>query len=351
MAELNRLIEVLDRLGGSDLHIVAGGPPVMRIDGELRPLEAPALSSDDVLKLLARLGGRTVLARFESEKEFDFAAELPGGKRLRVNAFLTLRGPAAALRRIPDSLPSAAALGMPPSLLRLADLPRGLVLVTGATGSGKSTTLAALIDRINDSRACHVLTIEDPVEFVHASRRSLISHRELGTHTGSFAGALRSALREDPDVILVGEMRDRETIHLALTAAETGHLVFGTLHAATAARTVDRIIDVFPAGDKEQVRAMLAGSLQGVVSQLLLPRRGGGRVAAFEILVATPAVRNLIRENKIPQISSLIQIGSRFGMCTMKDSVTALVQGGAVAEADARGALLTSGAVDEQAAT
>lgn len=346
MDDLDRLLDRLDRLGGSDLHLSPGNPPLVRIDGQLRPLEAPVLTSEAVAALIGKLGGEAMRRRLETEKEFDFA-ETAGQGRLRVNVFRSLHGVAAALRRIPAKPPDVEALGLPPAVIRLAELNAGLVLVAGATGSGKSTTLAALVARINATRACHVLTIEDPVEFVHTSQRALISHRELGPHTDSFAAALRAGLREDPDVILVGELRDHATIALALTAAETGHLVLGTLHASSAPRSVDRIIDVFPAGDKELARAMLAGSLQAIMAQRLLPRVGGGRVAAFEVLVGTPAVRNLIRESKIPQLPSLMQMGQRFGMCTLRDSLDALVRAGTIDAATAR-AELNGGAPAEE---
>lgn len=346
MGDLERLLAELDRLGGSDLHLSSGRAPVLRVDGDLRRLEAPVLTAEALAALLCDLGGEGIRRRLEAEKEFDFAAAAGGG-RLRVNVFRSLDGIAAALRRIPEVPPGVEALGLPPAVVRLADLGAGLVLVVGATGSGKSTTLAALVARINETRPCHILTIEDPVEFVHRPQRAMVSHRELGPHTDSFAAALRAGLREDPDVILVGELRDRETVALALTAAETGHLVLATLHAASAPRSIDRIVDVFPAGDKELARAMLAGSLQAVVAQRLLPRRGGGRVAAFEVLVGTPAVRNLIRESKIPQIPSLMQMGQRFGMCTLRDSLEALVRAGSVEPAAARAALNGGAPTDE----
>jgi len=346
MSDLDALLDRLDRLGGSDLHLSPGHPPLLRVDGALQRLDAPVLTAEAVAALLHALGGEAIGRRLEAEKEFDFAAAAGAG-RLRVNVFRSLGGVAAALRRIPETPPDVEALGLPPAVVRLSELNAGLVLVAGATGSGKSTTLAALVARINATRPCHILTIEDPVEFVHRSQRALVSHRELGSHTDSFAAALRAGLREDPDVILVGELRDRETIALALTAAETGHLVLGTLHASSAPRSVDRIVDVFPAGDKDLARAMLAGSLQAVVAQALLPRPGGGRVAAFEILIGTPAVRNLIRESKVPQLTSLMQMGQRFGMTTLRDSLDALVRAGNVEPAAVR-ALLNSASSPEE---
>lgn len=273
--------------------------------------------------------------------ELDFAIAFGEKARFRVNIFTTRTGTAAVFRSIPSLIPTMEDLELPKVMKRFAELEKGLVLVTGPTGSGKSTTLASLINYINENEARHIITVEDPVEFFHTSKKSLINHRELGTDTKSFARALKSALREDPDVVLVGEMRDHETISLALTAAETGHLVFGTLHSNTAAKTIDRIIDVFPTGDKEMVRAMLASSLQGVVSQTLLKKaEGGGRVGGFEILVGTNAVRNLIRENQVAQMYSMIQTGSRYGMITMEDSIKQLMEAGVVDRAEARRALL-----------
>jgi len=314
----------------SDLHLSSGAPPVLRLHGELKPVKADALSPEQVRGMLHAVMTEEQRITWNREHDLDFAITMGSTGRFRVNAFATDRGPAAVFRAIPASVPSLEALGAPAILTDLANLRNGLVLVTGPTGSGKSTTLAAMVDHINRSTAKHILTIEDPVEFVHQPDRSLISHREVGSHTASFSRALKSALREDPDVILVGEMRDHETISLALTAAETGHLVLGTLHTSGAAKAVDRIIDVFPSSEKDLVRAMLAGSLQAVVGQELLPKIGGGRVAAYDILVGTPAVRNLIRENKLPQIASMMQMGQRFGMKTLEDSVKELAAQGLV---------------------
>ena len=274
---------------------------------------------------------------YQQNMETDFAFELPNVARFRVNAFTSNRGPAAVFRTVPSTVLTLEDLKAPRIFQKIADHPRGLVLVTGPTGSGKSTTLAAMINYINDTQPSHILTIEDPIEFVHQSKKALVNQRELHQHTHSFANALRSALREDPDVILIGEMRDPETISLALTAAETGHLVFGTLHTTGAAKTVDRIVDVFPAGEKEMVRSMLSESLRAVISQTLLKTRdGNGRVAAHEILISTPAVRNLIRENKIAQINSTLQTGQTHGMQTLDQSLQALVRQGVISPDVAR---------------
>ena len=328
--EITELLAFTMQSKGSDLHLSSGVPPLIRISGDLRPLKMDPLTGDDVKVMLYSIMTEEQRAEYEQERDIDFAVSYGESARFRVNAFNINRGPAAVFRTIPTVIPSLDELKAPDVFRQFATLEKGLVLVTGPTGSGKSTTLAAMINEINRTENKHILTIEDPVEFVHKSDRALINHREVGKHTKSFARALKSALREDPDVILVGEMRDHETIGLALTAAETGHLVMGTLHTSSAAKTIDRIIDVFPAGDKEMVRSMLAGSLQAVISQILLKKIGGGRCAAHDILVGTPAVRNLVRENKIPQITSMMQMGSRYGMITMEDSVKALISQGLV---------------------
>jgi twitching motility protein PilT len=328
--EIAELLAFTMQSKGSDLHLSSGVPPLIRISGELRPLKVDPLDGDAVKAMLYSIMTEEQRAEYEQERDIDFAISYGESARFRVNAFNINRGPAAVFRTIPTVIPSLDDLKAPAIFRQFAQIEKGLVLVTGPTGSGKSTTLAAMINEINRTENKHILTIEDPVEFVHKSDRSLVNHREVGRHTKSFARALKSALREDPDVILVGEMRDQETIGLALTAAETGHLVMGTLHTSSAAKTIDRIVDVFPAGDKEMVRSMVAGSLQAVISQILLKKIGGGRVAAHDILVGTSAVRNLIRENKIPQIASMMQMGSRYGMQTMEDSVKALVNQGLV---------------------
>ncbi len=311
----------------SDVHISSGEPPMIRIHGEMRKLDAPPLPREEVHNLLYGILNDQQRKSFEEFHELDFAIALTEAGRFRINAFLQSRGESIVFRTIPTVIPSLEQLNMPKILSDLTKKEKGLVLVTGPTGSGKSTTLAAMIDLINREEKCHILTVEDPIEFVHQSKNSLVNQRELGAHTHSFANALRSALREDPDVILVGEMRDLETISLALTAAETGHLVFGTLHTSSAPKTVDRIIDVFPAEQQEQVRAMFSESIQAVITQMLLKRKDGtGRVAALEIMIGTPAVKNLIRENKIAQISSTLQTGRQHGMQTMDHALIELYQ-------------------------
>ena len=328
--EITELLAFTMQSKGSDLHLSSGNPPLLRISGDLKPLKSPPLSGDEVKAILYSIMTEEQRSDYEEERDLDFAIAFGESARFRVNAFNINRGPAAVFRTIPTVIPSLDELNAPDIFRQFAEFEKGLVLVTGPTGSGKSTTLSAMINHINKNYHKHILTVEDPVEFVHKSDKSLVNHREVGKHTKSFARALKSALREDPDVILVGEMRDHETIGLALTAAETGHLVMGTLHTSSAAKTIDRIIDVFPAGDKEMVRSMLAGSVQAIISQILMKKIGGGRVAAHDILVGTSAVRNLIRENKVPQITSMMQIGQRYGMQTMEDSVKSLVQRGLV---------------------
>jgi len=325
----------------SDLHLSAGSPPVIRVNGILRRVKAEALSSDDIRRMIYSVMSEEQRSAYEKDWELDFAIAMGEKARFRVNAFTTRLGTCAVFRSIPTEVPTIDELELPPIMRRFAELEDGLVLVTGPTGSGKSTTLAALIHHINLTKPKHILTIEDPVEFFHSSKRALISHREVGVDTKDFKMALKSALREDPDVILVGELRDYETISLALTAAETGHLVFGTLHASSAYKTIDRVIDVFPPQDKAMVRTMLAGSLQGVVAQTLLRRAdGSGRIGAFEVLVGTSAVRNLIRENQIVQLFSMMQTGMRYGMVTMEDAVMRLLESGIINEDEMRRVLL-----------
>jgi twitching motility protein PilT len=311
----------------SDVHISSGEPPMIRIHGDMRKIDGPALNREDVHKMLYDILNDQQRKIYEEHHELDFAIAIGDSGRFRVNAFVQSRGESIVFRTIPTNIPTLEQLSMPKIVGDLTKKEKGLVLVTGPTGSGKSTTLAAMIDLINREEKCHILTIEDPIEFVHQSKNSLINQRELGAHTHSFANALRSALREDPDVILVGEMRDLETISLALTAAETGHLVFGTLHTSSAPKTVDRIIDVFPAEQQEQVRTMFSESLQAVITQQLIRKKdGSGRVAALEIMIGTSAVKNLIRENKIAQIPSSIQTGRQYGMQTMDQALIELYQ-------------------------
>lgn len=345
--DITQLLAFTMQNDASDLHLSPSNPPIIRTHGQLKRVKADPLKSDDIRTMLYSVMTEDQRSDFEREMELDFAIAFGEKARFRVNAFTTRNGTAAVFRTIPSLIPSMAELELPSIMRRFSELEKGLVLVTGPTGSGKSTSLASMIDHINETQARHIITVEDPVEFFHASKKSLVNHREIGPDTRSFARALKSALREDPDVILVGEMRDHETIALALTAAETGHLVFGTLHANSAPKTIDRIIDVFPSGDKEMVRAMLSSSLQGVVAQSLLRRAdGSGRIGAFEVLVGTNAVRNLVRENQIAQLYSMIQTGSRYGMSTMEDSVKALVEQGVVDREEGRRILMK--ATDEE---
>ena len=334
--DLTQLLAFTMQNNASDLHLSASCPPIIRVDGEIKRVKTEALSSEDIRSMLYSVMSEDQRAAYERDFEMDMAVAFGEKARFRVNAFNTRNGCAAVFRTIPSDIPTMEQLSLPPAIRKFAELEKGIVIVTGATGSGKSTTLASIVNQINMTKRKHILTIEDPVEFFHKSQKSLINHRELGRDTHSFKNALKSALREDPDVILVGEMRDYETISLALTAAETGHLVFATLHANTAAKTVDRVIDVFPTGDKEMVRAMLSSSLEGVIAQTLLKLQEGGRVGAFEVLVGTNAVRNLIRENQAPQIYSMMQTGSRFGMITMEESINNLLEEGVIDESQAR---------------
>ncbi|MGD8908758.1 MAG: type IV pilus twitching motility protein PilT [Chromatiales bacterium] len=320
----------------SDLHLSAGLPPMIRVDGDIRRINVPALEHKVVHSLVYDIMNDKQRKDFEEFLETDFSFEIPGLARFRVNAFNQARGASAVFRTIPSKVLTLEDLGCPQTFKDIVDVPRGLVLVTGPTGSGKSTTLAAMMDYKNDNDYSHILTIEDPIEFVHGSKKCLINQREVHRDTLGFAEALRSALREDPDIILVGELRDLETIRLALTAAETGHLVFGTLHTSSAAKTIDRIIDVFPAGEKSMVRSMLSESLRAVIAQTLLKKIGGGRIAAWEIMVGTPAIRNLIREDKVAQMYSAIQTGQAHGMQTMDQALKELVQRGIVSRLDAK---------------
>jgi twitching motility protein PilT len=320
----------------SDLHLTSGNAPLFRKHGEIVPVgDIVPFTAEQVAELLFSITPPGKRAEFERSHDVDFSHEIPGVARLRCNLFQDRRGMGGVFRIIPTDIKSAKDLGLPPQILELCDLHKGLVVVTGPTGSGKSTTLAAMIDSINRTQPVHIITIEDPIEFVHPVRKALINQREVGTHTGGFKTALRAALREDPDIVLVGEMRDLETVAIAIETAETGHLVFGTLHTNTAASTVDRIIDQFPADRQNQVRAMLSESLKGVVAQTLCRKKGGGRVAALEILLVTPAVSNLIREGKTFQIPSVMQTGRGAGMMTLSDSLLELVKKGQVEPAEA----------------
>jgi twitching motility protein PilT len=316
--------------GCSDLHLSAGLPPMIRVDGDVRRINVAALDHTTVHDLVYDIMNDKQRKDYEEFLETDFSFEVPGLARFRVNAFNHNRGSGAVFRTIPSQILSLEELGAPSIFKDISDTPRGVVLVTGPTGSGKSTTLAGMVDHKNDTEYGHILTVEDPIEFVHESKKCLVNQREVHRDTLGFNEALRSALREDPDVILVGEMRDLETIRLALSAAETGHLVFGTLHTSSAAKTIDRVVDVFPAAEKDMIRAMLSESLQAVISQTLMKKNGGGRVAAHEIMMGTPAIRNLIRENKIAQMYSAIQTGQQYGMKTLDQDLQRLVREGLV---------------------
>lgn len=328
--DITELLDFSVKHNASDLHLSAGVPPMVRIDGEVRKLGIPALEHSEVHKLVFDIMNDKQRSEYEEHLEIDFSFDVPDIGRFRVNAFNQSRGCSAVFRTIPCEVPTLAQIDAPDKFSEIAGLERGLVLVTGPTGSGKSTTLAAMVDHINQHQNKHILTIEDPIEFVHQNKKCLVNQREVHRDTHSFKAALRSALREDPDIILVGELRDQETISLALTAAETGHLVFGTLHTSSAAKTIDRIIDVFPGQDKEMVRSMLSESLRAVIAQTLLKRVGGGRIACHEIMLATPAIRNLIREDKVAQMYSIIQTGAASGMQTMEQHSKRLLSQGLV---------------------
>jgi twitching motility protein PilT len=338
MAQIDQFLKVLVENGGSDLHLSTGSVPVMRVHGRMQRIKYRELGPQDMEALVYEIMDESARGLFGDSLDYDFAYEIPGLARFRVNVFWQRMGMGAVFRTIPAKILTAEQLGLPEAVKRFCMLTKGLVLVTGPTGSGKSTTLAAMVDLVNETRSDHVLTIEDPIEFVHENKKCLVNQREVGANTRSFANALRAALREDPDVILVGELRDRETMELGITAAETGHLVLGTLHTSSAPKTVDRIIDVFPSEQQDQVRAMLAESLKGVVSQVLLRRKDGrGRIAALEILVGTSAVANLIREGKIHQIPSIIQTGRKDGMQLLDQHILEYLMAGAI---DAREAYM-----------
>jgi twitching motility protein PilT len=334
--DITELLGFSVKQGASDLHLTAGMPPLIRVDGDIRKINIPAMDHKEVHGLIYEIMTDKQRKDYEQFLETDFSFEVPGLARFRVNAFNQNRGAAAVFRTIPSKVLSMEELGMGPIFKQVSDLARGLVVVTGPTGSGKSTTLAAMMDYVNNTRYEHILTIEDPIEFVHESKKCLVNQREVHRDTLGFAEALRSALREDPDIILVGELRDLETIRLALTAAETGHLVFATLHTTSAAKTIDRVIDVFPAAEKSMVRSMLSESLQAVISQALLKKTGGGRIAAHEIMIGTPAIRNLIREDKVAQMYSAIQTGSSVGMKTLDQCLKELLQKGLITKEAAR---------------
>ena len=334
--DITELLAFSAKQGASDLHLSAGLPPMIRVDGDVRRINLPPMEHKEVHGLIYDIMNDKQRKDYEEFLETDFSFEVPGVARFRVNAFNQNRGSGAVFRTIPSKVLTMEDLGMGQVFKDIASVPRGLVLVTGPTGSGKSTTLAAMIDYINDSRYEHILTIEDPIEFVHESKKCLLNQREVHRDTLGFSEALRSALREDPDIILVGELRDLETIRLALTAAETGHLVFGTLHTTSAAKTIDRVVDVFPAQEKSMVRSMLSESLQAVISQTLMKKMGGGRIAAHEIMIGTSAIRNLIREDKIAQMYSAIQTGGAMGMTTLDQCLEKLLKKGLISREAAR---------------
>lgn len=339
--DVTALLTFASQTGASDVHLSSGEPPMIRLHGEMKRLDHPALSREKVHDMIYDIMNDGQRKHFEEHLELDFSFDMGAIGRFRVNVFMQQRGEGVVFRTIPSKILSVEQLGLPQILKKMTEKEKGLILVTGPTGSGKSTTLAAMVDYINDTFEGHIVTIEDPIEFTHRSKKCLVNQRELGIHTHAFANALRAVLREDPDVILVGEMRDLETIQLAITAAETGHLVFGTLHSPSAPGTVDRVIDVFPAEQQEQIRAQFADAIEAVITQTLCKKKGGGRVAALEILVATTAVRNLIREGKNHQIPSAMQVGQKDGMQTMDMALTELVNKGQITREEAQAKSMT----------
>ncbi|MCB9236278.1 MAG: type IV pilus twitching motility protein PilT [Bacteroidia bacterium] len=336
MAQIDAFFKLMHDQGASDLHLTAGQQPALRLHGDIERIKYDRLTSDQLRSMLYEITSQEKIKEFEETGDVDFGYEIPGLARYRANYFMQKNGIAAVFREIPSEIMTAEQLGLPAVISKLADLPRGLVLVTGPTGSGKSTTLAAIIDQANRNRKDHIITVEDPIEFVHKSQSCIVNHREVGTHTKTFSSALRGALREDPDIILVGELRDLETISLAVEAASTGHLVFGTLHTSSAHKTVDRLVEVFPSTEQAQIRSTLADGLRAIVAQVLFKRIDKkGRCAAMEILVATPAVRNLIRDSKTHQIPSMIQTGKQYGMQLLDDAIMALYKSGKISPEDA----------------
>ncbi|MEA2058945.1 MAG: type IV pilus twitching motility protein PilT [Thermodesulfobacteriota bacterium] len=338
MAKIDAFFKLMHDHGASDLHLVSGQPPALRLHGDIERIKYNVLTNEELRSILYEITAEEKIKQFEETGDVDFGYEIPGLARYRANYFMQKNGIAAVFREIPSKILTAEDLGLPPVISKLATLPRGLVLVTGPTGSGKSTTLAAIIDQANRVRKDHIITVEDPIEFVHKSQGCIINHREVGLHTETFSSALRGALREDPDIILVGELRDLETISLAIEAASTGHLVFGTLHTSSAAKTLDRVIEVFPAGQQPQIRSTLSDGIRAIIAQTLFKRIDKkGRCAALEILVATPAVRNLVREAKTHQIPSMIQTGKQYGMQLLDDAIMQLYKSGKISPDEAYG--------------
>lgn len=336
MAKIDAFFKLMNDQGASDLHLVSGQPPVLRIRGEMERVKYKVLDNDELKAMLYEIAPEEKVKVFEETGDVDFGYEIPGLARYRANFFMQKYGAAAVFREIPADILTSEQLGLPPVITKMASLPRGLVLVTGPTGSGKSTTLAAIIDEANRTRKDHIITVEDPIEFVHKSQGCIVNHREVGLHTKTFSAALRGALREDPDIILVGELRDLETISLAIEAASTGHLVFGTLHTSSAPKTIDRVIEVFPASEQSQIRSTLSDGLRAVVAQVLFKRIDKkGRCAAMEILIANPAVRNLIREGKTYQIPSMVQTGKKYGMQLLDDAIMELYKNGRISADEA----------------